>query len=198
MESFDELFTGSVLAILRGMDPERTVMLAERAWDLGISAVEVPIETAAAEPSLRAAVQAGVRRGHPVGAGTVVSTDQLHTAQQVGAAFTVAPGLDPEVVRASDDLRLPHLPGIATPSELQHAQRLGLTWAKAFPAKELSASWFTAMRGPFPNMRLVATGGMNARNAREFHTAGAAVVAVGSALEDPDQLPALAEIVTET
>jgi 2-dehydro-3-deoxyphosphogluconate aldolase / (4S)-4-hydroxy-2-oxoglutarate aldolase len=107
----------------------------------------------------------------------------------------VAPGLDPEVVRLSAELALPHLPGVATPSEIQRAHRLGLSWVKAFPAAELGTGWFKAMLGPFPGLRMVATGGMNASNAPEFLAAGAAVVAVGSALEDAEQLPALAKLV---
>ncbi|MFD0490699.1 bifunctional 4-hydroxy-2-oxoglutarate aldolase/2-dehydro-3-deoxy-phosphogluconate aldolase [Saccharopolyspora spinosporotrichia] len=101
----------------------------------------------------------GARRGRPVGAGTVVGVEQLRTATELGAAFTVAPGLDPELVRASE---LPHLPGVATPSEVQHARKLGLTWVKAFPATVLGTGWFAAIRGPFPGMRFTATGGMNA------------------------------------
>jgi 2-dehydro-3-deoxyphosphogluconate aldolase/(4S)-4-hydroxy-2-oxoglutarate aldolase len=132
-----------------------------------------------------------------VGAGTVVGTEQLHTAKALGAAFTVAPGLDPDVVRLSAELRIPRLPGVATPSEIQHAHRLGLSWVKVFPAAELGAGWFKAMHGPFPGLRMVATGGMNARNAPEFLEAGAAVVAVGSALEDAEQLPDLAKLVKE-
>ncbi|MCI2419151.1 bifunctional 4-hydroxy-2-oxoglutarate aldolase/2-dehydro-3-deoxy-phosphogluconate aldolase [Saccharopolyspora sp. K220] len=195
MGFFDKLLTGPVMAILRGMDPQRTVELAERAWDLGIEAVEVPIETQQAEPSLRAAVRAGAERGRPVGAGTVVTIEQLHTAKELGAAFTVAPGLDADVVRLSAELDLPHLPGVATPSEIQRAHRLGLSWVKAFPAAELGAGWFRAMLGPFPGLRMVATGGMNSHNAPEFLAAGATVVAVGSALEDAEQLPALAKLV---
>nr|WP_312864259.1 bifunctional 4-hydroxy-2-oxoglutarate aldolase/2-dehydro-3-deoxy-phosphogluconate aldolase [Saccharopolyspora phatthalungensis] len=195
---FDDLFTGPVMAILRGMDPQRTVELAERAWDLGIEAVEVPIETQRAEPSLRAAVQAGAKRDRPVGAGTVVTLEQVHTAKELGAAFTVAPGLDPEVVRLSAELDVPHLPGVATPSEIQKAHRLGLSWVKAFPAAELGTGWFKAMHGPFPGLRMVATGGMNARNAPEFLAAGATVVAVGSALEDVEQLPELAKLVDKS
>ncbi|MBB5155575.1 bifunctional 4-hydroxy-2-oxoglutarate aldolase/2-dehydro-3-deoxy-phosphogluconate aldolase [Saccharopolyspora phatthalungensis] len=198
MGFFDDLFTGPVMAILRGMDPQRTVELAERAWDLGIEAVEVPIETQRAEPSLRAAVQAGAKRDRPVGAGTVVTLEQVHTAKELGAAFTVAPGLDPEVVRLSAELDVPHLPGVATPSEIQKAHRLGLSWVKAFPAAELGTGWFKAMHGPFPGLRMVATGGMNARNAPEFLAAGATVVAVGSALEDVEQLPELAKLVDKS
>lgn len=195
MSYFDELFgeRQRVMAILRGMEPARTVELAQRAWELGIHAVEVPIETPAAEPSLRAAIRAGGDR--PVGAGTVVTSDAVRAAAEAGAAFTVAPGLDPEVARASVEAGLPHLPGVASPSEIQHAVRLGLTWLKAFPASVLGTDWFAAMRGPFPAVRLVATGGVNARNASEYLAAGASVVAVGSALEDEAQLSALAELV---
>lgn len=195
MGFFDELFTGPVMAILRGMDPQRTVELAETAWELGIEVVEVPIETTRAEPSLRAAVEAGTRRGRPVGAGTVVSIEQLHTVREIGAAFTVAPGLDPDVVRTSRELSLPHLPGVSTPSEIQHAHRLGLGWVKAFPAAQLGPGWFTAMLGPFPGIRMVATGGLSAANAPDFLAAGATVTAVGSALTDVTQLPKLAELV---
>lgn len=193
MSFFDELFGDQrVMAILRGMDPARTVELAERAWELGIRAVEVPIETPAAEPSLRAAVRAGGDR--PVGAGTVVTADAVRAAAEAGAAFTVAPGLDADVAAASAEAGLPHLPGVASPSEIQHAVRLGLVWLKAFPASVLGTGWFAAMRGPFPAARLVATGGVNAQNASEYLAAGASVVAVGSALEDESQLPALAEL----
>lgn len=195
MSLLDEIFAGPVMAILRGMDPQRTVELARRAWDLGIDAVEVPIETPEAEPSLAAAVRAGAERGRPVGAGTITTPDRLRTARDLGAAFTIAPGLDAEVVRLSADLDLPHVPGVATPTEIQQALRLGSPWVKAFPAAELGSSWFRAMKGPFPGLRVVATGGMNARNAPEFLHAGADVVAVGSALEDEAQLAALARLI---
>lgn len=195
-EWFDNAFAQCpVMAILRGFSPGKTVELSETAWDLGISSVEVPIETPAAIDSLAAAVAAGRERGHQVGAGTVVSIEQVRQADANGAAFTVAPGLDPAVAQASIDAGLPHLPGVATPTEIQRAKQLGLTWVKAFPATALGTAWFKAMPGPFPGLKIVATGGMNATNAAEYLDAGAAVVAVGSALEDPSQLDRLATLV---
>ena len=136
-------------------------------------------------PSLRAAVAAGRERGLPVGAGTVISLEQVREVAATGAAFTVARGFDPAVATASAGLGLPHLPGVATPGEIQAALRHGLTWLKAFPASVLGTAWFTAMRGPFPQIKLVATGGLDARTAPDYLTAGARVVAVGSALADP-------------
>lgn len=191
--AFDELFAGCpVMAILRGYPPAEAVALATRAWDLGITAVEVPVASPAAFDALAAVVAAGRDRGRPVGAGTVVSAHQVRRAAELGAAFTVAPGLDAEVVERSAQAGLPHLPGVATPTEVQQARRLGLIWLKAFPAVALGPAWFTALAGPFPEVQLVATGGMDAATAPAYLRAGARVVAVGSALADPAQVDALA------
>ncbi|WDZ93066.1 bifunctional 4-hydroxy-2-oxoglutarate aldolase/2-dehydro-3-deoxy-phosphogluconate aldolase [Nocardiopsis sp. HUAS JQ3] len=195
-QGLDGLFGGHrVLAILRGMPVDTTVALAERAWDLGVTAVEVPARDAPGLEALRATVRAGAERGHPVGAGTVITPEQVRDVAGAGAAFTVAPGFDAEVMAASEAAGMPHLPGVATPSDIQGVLRAGGRWVKAFPATSLGSAWFRAMHGPFPDVRIVATGGMDARNAREYLDAGARMVAVGSALADPEQIPLLAELV---
>lgn len=193
--AFDELF-GSVplMAILRGMGVERTLATATRAWDLGITAVEVPVQTPTDVEALRVLAEAARERGLVVGAGTVVSLEHVQQAAGAGASFTVSPGLDLDIVRASQEAGMPALPGVSTATEVQHALREGLTWLKAFPASLLGTGWFPAMRGPFPQAKFVATGGMGSGNAREFLDAGVRVVAVGSALEDEAQLPALAQL----
>jgi len=193
--SFTELFgTAPLMAILRGMGVERTLATATRAWDLGITAVEVPVQTPTDVEALRVLAEAARERGLVVGAGTVVSLEHVKQAADAGASFTVSPGLDIEVVRASHDAGMPALPGVSTATEVQLAMREGLTWLKAFPASLLGTGWFSAMRGPFPQATFVATGGMDSGNAREYLDAGVRVVAVGSALEDEAQLPALAKL----
>lgn len=192
---FDDAFADTpVMAILRGFTPERTVELARRGWDAGIGCLEVPIQSPEAVEALVAAVAAGTELERPVGAGTVVSIEHVATARAAGAAFTVAPGFDPAVARASLDAGMPHLPGVATGSEIQAAMDFGLDWLKAFPASVLGRDWFSAMAGPFPTAKFVATGGMNARNAAEYLSAGARVVAVGSALEDESQIELLTNL----
>ncbi|MGW4286976.1 bifunctional 4-hydroxy-2-oxoglutarate aldolase/2-dehydro-3-deoxy-phosphogluconate aldolase [Streptomyces sp. NPDC004673] len=193
--SFDRIFAKApVMAILRGMSREKSVELASRAWDLGIECVEVPVQSREAAEVLAAVVAAGGERGKPVGAGTVTTAERLAWAVSAGAAFTVAPGLDAEVARASLGAGLPHLPGVATATDVQAARALGLEWLKAFPASVLGPDWFRAMRGPFPEVPFVATGGIDASNAGAYLAAGAKVVAVGSALEDPEQLRSLADL----
>lgn len=192
---FEELFGGAqLMAILRGMGAERSLAVSTTAWDLGIEVVELPIQTEEDLEALRVVAAAGRERGKIVGAGTVLSAEHVAQAADAGAVFTVSPGLDLEVVRASHDAGLLSIPGVATPSEVQLAMKSGLTWLKAFPASVLGPQWLSAMHGPFPQARFVTTGGMNAANAGDYLRAGASVVAVGSALEDPAQLPLLAAL----
>ncbi|MGI6877110.1 bifunctional 4-hydroxy-2-oxoglutarate aldolase/2-dehydro-3-deoxy-phosphogluconate aldolase [Amycolatopsis sp. 3B14] len=180
-----------VLGIFRGLDPQQTVEMCVRAWDFGVELVEIPVQTPDAMPSLRAAVAAAAERGKSVGAGTVTTVDQLVAVREIGAEFTVAPGLHPEVVQESHRLGLPHLPGVATATEIASALALGNTWLKAFPARQLGTGWIAAQLAPFPSVRFVATGGVDAGNAADFLAAGCRGVAVGSALADPDALAAL-------
>lgn len=192
---FDEAFKGCrVIAVLRGLGPERTLELAESAWSLGVGLVEVTLQSPADVVALAATVEAGRGRGLPVGAGTVISSANVRDAAEAGAAFTVSPGFAPSVVQASVGAGMPSLPGVATGSEVQAADALGLRWVKVFPAARLTPAWFTDMAGPFPHMRFVATGGISASNATEFLAAGAQAVGLGSALADPNQLERIAPL----
>jgi 2-dehydro-3-deoxyphosphogluconate aldolase/(4S)-4-hydroxy-2-oxoglutarate aldolase len=192
---FTQTFAGApLMAILRSAGVERALRVAETAWDLGLDSVEVTLQSADDIDALRAVVEAGRERGAVVGAGTIIDATQVQVAVDAGAGYLVSPGLDPDVVRAAREAGIPILPGAATPSEVQRAVALGLTWVKAFPAQWLGTEWFRHIRGPFPQVRFVATGGMDAENAGAFLDAGVRVVAVGSALEDETQLERLAAL----
>jgi len=191
-----ELFDGQrVMLILRGFSVERSVELAERAWDLGIELVEVPVQSERGFAALAAVIEAARDRGRSVGAGTVVSEEHMSRVAAAGATFAVSPGLDLALVRAAEEHGLAYLPGVGTATEVQLAAGAGLTHLKGFPASVLGPDWFRAMRGPFPDITFVATGGIDAANAPRFLDAGVAAVAVGSAIEDEAQLPLIAGLV---
>ena len=193
---FETHMIGSpIMAILRGHSVSKSRELAAQAWELGIAHVEIPVQNEQGLEALSAVAADGHARGAFVGAGTVDTVDKVREAVNAGADYTVAPGLDAEVVAASKTFGLPHLPGIATATEIHRARALGLSWMKAFPAESLGPSWFRTITGPFPDIRFVATGGLNADNAQSFLTAGARVAAVGSALADPSQVTRLAALV---
>jgi Entner-Doudoroff aldolase len=192
---FDQIFGDQrLMAILRGLPPDETVALAGRLWDVGVTVLEIPIGAPDAVDSLRAAVAAGRGRGLRVGAGTVITPAQAHAAAQAGAQYTVAPGLDLTVLAASLAAGLPHLPGVGTASEVQRARAAGCRWQKAFPAEPLGASWISALHGPFPDVRFVATGGLKVADVQPFLAAGARVVALGAALADPSQLDEISHL----
>ena len=198
MNDFFSKYSNSVplMAILRGFDTSRTVALCHRAWDCGVELVEIPVQDPTALEALRAAARAAADRGALIGAGTVTSPQRVHDARDAGALFTVAPGLDPEVVACSREAGLPHLPGVATATDVHQALKLGQTWLKAFPADLLGVGWPRAMHGPFPEAKFVATGGVTPANAEAHLEGGAAMCSLGSALADDDQfalLPGLVE-----
>jgi len=196
-DRFEERFGATqVMVIMRGLASDASLALAERAWTAGVRMVEIPIQGPAAVEALRVVAAAAGERGLVVGAGTVVTPEHVDAARRAGAAYTVSPGTDEEVIRASLSAGLPTLPGVATASDIQRCARLGLRWLKAFPAASLGPGWISAMHGPFPEMRFVATGGVSVANADQFLAAGARAVSLGSALADPDQLDALSRLVT--
>ncbi|MCI9887547.1 bifunctional 4-hydroxy-2-oxoglutarate aldolase/2-dehydro-3-deoxy-phosphogluconate aldolase [Micrococcales bacterium 31B] len=190
-----DFFSVPVIAVLRGLDVERTLEYSERAWAAGVQHVEVPIQTPEAVPSLRAAAKRAAELGKRVGAGTVTTREQLEVSRDCDVSFSVSPGLDPAIVRASIELGLPHLPGVATASEILAARNLGLEWLKVFPASELGPGWIKAQRGPFPQVRFICTGGMTPENAPAMLTAGADAVGLSGAFASDSGAAAAAALI---
>lgn len=180
------------MGIFRGQGRDDTLALCHAAWDAGVVLVEIPLMGEDDLVVLEAAVSEGASRGRFVGAGTIISADQVEAVRRRGGAFTVAPGFDSEVAGASVAAGLPHLPGVATGGEVQAAFSAGFRWQKAFPASVLGSEWVRAMRAPFPEVSFVATGGISARNASEFLNAGCRGLAVGSAFESTESAAELA------
>jgi 2-dehydro-3-deoxyphosphogluconate aldolase / (4S)-4-hydroxy-2-oxoglutarate aldolase len=194
-EYFDNCFRDCrVMVIMRGYRPDDAVAMARHAWSMGITNIEVTLQDQAGIAALEAVVDAARSVGRTVGAGTVTTRALVSQAARAGAEYTVAPGTDADIIEASLAAGLPHLPGIATPSEVGAVQRLGLRWVKVFPAAQLGTEWIRALRGPFPHIRIIATGGIDASNAAAFLDNGAQAVALGSSLTDPSQIQQLQSI----
>lgn len=181
-----------VIPILRDAHPSSAVDLAARAIARGARVVEVTVETARGRSALRAVTAARADTSVLVGAGTVLSVDDVVFAADAGADFTVAPGFDAEVLRAAEERGMPHLPGVATPSEAVAARRAGATLLKLFPAVVLGPPWLTAMRGPHPDLRFVVTGGIGPHNIEAFLAVGALAAGISLRADADETLDALA------
>ncbi|WP_433298979.1 bifunctional 4-hydroxy-2-oxoglutarate aldolase/2-dehydro-3-deoxy-phosphogluconate aldolase [Actinoplanes sp. CA-030573] len=197
MLNLDEIFGGHrVMVILRGMpSPGSAVDAAHRAWNAGVELVEVPIGQPGDTETLAAVAAAGQSRDKVVGAGTIIATGRLQEAHAAGARYTVAPGFDSRMMAQSQAMGMPHLPGVATPSEVQQAWSAGCRWVKVFPASTLGPTWFSAIRGPFPDVSYLATGGVSLAAAPDYVAAGASIVAFGASAVAPERVDDLAELV---
>lgn len=120
-----------------------------------------------------------------VGAGTVLSANSALEAVRAGAAFVVSPGLDLRTVEAMRAREIPVFPGALTPTEILSAWNAGADVVKIFPCSALGgAKYLTQLRGPFPDIKLMPTGGVSVSNAAEFLRAGATAVGLGTDLVD--------------
>jgi 2-dehydro-3-deoxyphosphogluconate aldolase/(4S)-4-hydroxy-2-oxoglutarate aldolase len=168
------------VGIVRLDDLELAVAAAREAIGAGLEVVEVAFTL----PSAARAIER-LRRDHPdavVGAGTVRSQRQLEEAVAAGAQFVVAPGFNPELLASAGRLELPMLPGVFTASEIDLCLRLGAELMKLFPAEPAGPAYLASMLQPFPEARLVPTGGVSAGNAAAYLRAGAVAVAMGSSM----------------
>lgn len=169
------------VAILRAFGPERSRELAQRCWEIGIDLVEVPVQGESGWASLTAVAE--VADGRPFGAGTVLTAEDSRRATGAGASVIISPGIEPAVVKAAREAGATPLPGVMTPTDVTLAHSLGLSVCKLFPASQMGPPWLAHIRGPFPEMRFVAVGGVDADNAPDYLRAGAAGVGFGSSVE---------------
>lgn len=143
------------------------VPLAESLVSGGLPCAEVTFRTDAAEESIRA-----IAKNFPqmlVGAGTILTTEQVDRALDAGAKFIVSPGLNPKVVEHCMKKGVPITPGIMTPTELEVALGFGLDVVKFFPAENAGGlKMIKAMSAPYTMMRFMPTGGITAANVREY------------------------------
>lgn len=157
-------------------DAARAPDVAAALADGGIRCAEMTLRT---EGGLAAIAGVAGTAGFTVGAGTVLTPDQVDRCVDAGAQFIVSPGLDVEVVERALERGVAVLPGVATASEIQQALRAGLEAVKFFPADRLGGLYtIQALAGPFPHMRFLPSGGVSVDNAREY-LSHPAIFAVG-------------------
>ncbi len=180
-----------LIAILRGDLRGRELEILAALEQAGIAAVEMSIVSPDFDALLaRIAVSFGSRMA--IGAGTILTLDDLDRAITAGASFVVSPDGNREVIEASLRAGLVSVPGAFTPTEIVQVKRWGADAVKMFPAGSLGPEYVRAVRAPLPDLRLVPTGGVRLTDLPAYWQAGAWAVAVGSELvnasriKDPD------------
>lgn len=152
------------------------VPLADALSAGGLGCIEITFRTAAAADAIAAL---SGRDGVVVGAGTVTSAEQVDIAVDAGARFVVSPGFDEEVAKRCGERGVPLLPGVATATEIMRARSAGFDVVKLFPAQAMGGlATLKALAAPFPGLRFVPTGGIDAASAPSY-LAHPAVLAIG-------------------
>ena len=177
MLTIDQVAACGVVPVVVLEDAAQAVPTAKALLKGGINAMEITFRTAAAKESI-----ANVAREVPemiVGAGTVINVEQVHEAVEAGAKFIVSPGSDADVIREAMKLGVPMTPGVVTPSEIMLGLKLGVKVFKFFPAESYGGlKTIKALCGPFPQIRILPTGGISQANAADYFK-NPKIVAVG-------------------
>jgi 2-dehydro-3-deoxyphosphogluconate aldolase/(4S)-4-hydroxy-2-oxoglutarate aldolase len=170
-----------LLAVLRAPDPSGARRAVDALVEAGVLGIEITYSTPDA-----AFVISGINESYGdevvVGAGTVVTPAQATEAAEAGASYLVSPGIDDEVVAAMQGTGLAVMVGSLTPTEVMRGVRLGVDVMKLFPGSLGGPSYLRSLRGPFPDVPFMPTGGVSAANVGDWLAAGAIAVGVGSEL----------------
>src|SRR5918912_964341 len=173
-----------IVAVVRSPDSRQLVEVARALADGGVTVVEITMTVPDALDVLRQVRQAlGDRL--LLGAGTVLDAETARAVLLAGAEYLVAPTVNRQVIRLCQRYDKLVMPGAFTPTEILTAWEAGADIVKVFPADVLGPTFFKALRGPLPQVRLMPTGGVNLSTAADFLRAGACCLGVGGQLIEP-------------
>ncbi len=194
MEIMELIEQNRVIAIVRGMHPDQMAPLARALERGGIRMMEITFNQNAPETfqntvnAIRTLSQN--MRDMAIGAGTVMTLEQLHMAADAGARYIISPDVNPALIAETKRLGLTSLPGAMSPTEIVTAWNAGADAVKVFPIGDLGVGYLKAIRAPLSHIPLIAVGGVNERNCADFLRAGAIGVGVGGQLVNREWIDA--------
>ena len=162
-----QIGTFGIVPVIKIEDAEKAVPLAKALANGGLPLAEVTFRTAAAADAIK-----NITTELPdmlVGAGTVLTTEQVDRAVEAGAKFIVSPGFNPKIVKYCLEKNIPVCPGCATCGEMEQAMELGLDVVKFFPAEAIGGlNVIKSVSAPYSKLKFMPTGGVNAANVKEY------------------------------
>ena len=178
-----------IVPVIKIDDVEKAIPLAKALCDGGLPCAEVTFRTEQAEEAIKS-ISAEVP-DMLVGAGTVLTTEQVDRAVAAGAKFIVSPGLNPKVVKYCVDKNIPITPGTANASDIEQAIELGLEVVKFFPAEvNGGVKAIKALAAPYTKMKFMPTGGVNAKNLNDYLSFNKIIACGGSWMVSADLINA--------
>ena len=184
-----------IIAIVRGVDPDTCLKVAEALYAGGIRLLEVTFPqknpelfqaTADAIAMIKSAFAGRMR----IGAGTVLTVEQVEMAANAGAEYIISPNVDTDVIRRTLELGLVSMPGALTPSEVMIAHNAGADYVKLFPIGVMGTAYVKAIMAPISHVKMLAVGNISSDNAADYLKAGVIGLGVGGKLVNKDAIAA--------
>ena len=182
-----------IIVIVRGVEKEKLIPLAEAMYAGGIRLLEVTysangkVSDEETAENIRILSKQFEGRMY-IGAGTVLTEKQVELTAKAGGKFIISPDTCPEVIRKTRELGLVSMPGALTPSEMQIAHRNGADFIKIFPITSLGASYVKAVKAPLSHLKMLAVGGVDENNIAEYLKAGINGFGLGSNIIDKKKI----------
>jgi len=173
-----------LLAVIRGPSADLTVQMVEALVKGGVTGIEITYSTPNAEEVVKT-LSGKFGDSILLGMGTLTKPEQAASAKAAGAHFLVSPICEPELVKAMVGSGLATMAGALTPTEVFQAYSLGVDVVKVFPGSLGGPAYIKALKGPFPYIPMMPTGGVSASNAKDWFAAGVVAVGAGSELCPP-------------
>jgi 2-dehydro-3-deoxyphosphogluconate aldolase / (4S)-4-hydroxy-2-oxoglutarate aldolase len=170
-----------ILGILRGIEKKNLQPLAKTYIESGLDYLEITMNTKGAVDQIRQMIEFSEEK-LIIGAGTVLTLDDLEKAIIAGAKFIVCPTIVDEVIHECIKQEIPVFPGALTPNEVYKAWDMGASMVKLFPASVFGPSYIKELKGPFNSLRIIAVGGINEQNIGSYFNSGAEAVAFGGSI----------------
>jgi 2-dehydro-3-deoxyphosphogalactonate aldolase len=185
MKLDDALKACGIVAILRGVSPDKVIEISQALYDSGVRVVEVPLNSP--EPFKSIELLAKTFAGRMiVGGGTVLSVQDVNVLKTSGGQISVSPDCNEAVIARAVELNLVPLPGVFTPTEAFCAIRAGATHLKLFPAEAASPAVIKAWKAVLPkHIKIYAVGGVTPDNMGDWLEAGASGFGIGSSIYKP-------------
>ncbi len=180
MSVLDSIHKQFSIPVLREIDEEKLYSLAKSLVDGGLTVLEI---TLMSDDALKVIRRLSSDKEVIVGAGTVLNQDQARKAMDAGAKFLVSPGLNEGAVVFARNNNIPFIPGVLTPSEIMQANSLGCELVKIFPIATMGGTnYLKQLKGPFPKLNVMASGGIGFDDLKHYFAAGTFCVGVGTQL----------------
>ena len=185
MDIINKLVNSGVISVVRADSPEKALKIVEAVVAGGIKSIEVTYSVPKANDVIADLVAQYAGTDVVVGAGTVLDPTSARLAMVAGAQFIVSPTFNKEVAKICNLYQIPYIPGVMTPLEAQTAMEYGSELIKLFPGDIAGAAMIKDLKGPFPYINVMPSGGVNESNVAEWFKVGATAVSAGGGVTAP-------------